>query len=1059
MGDFAPEYDEPKRYLLIGVGPHAKRIYIPHLNELEKEGRARLVCAVDCQGNEQIITEYRDRICASVELAFVPFFTDGMPKSVSEQLSALAHRLRVSCVIISTEPLAHKAYGLWAVSQGFNVIMDKPITTQKGVTTSVEQAYKIAEDYDDLAKAYSELQQRNETMFLISSHRRYHPGLYCTFDMLREVTDRVDCPVTNIISTHCDGMWRLPSEMVDQKYHTFNTGYGKVSHSGYHFLDMVYRFLKSGWTEEKKPDKIEVVSSFMMPNGFQKCFNHEDYKKAFGAETYAKVSKYSDEELEKLMATFGEVDAALQITFIKNNEPICLAQVNLQHNGFSRRSWVTPGADLYKGIGRVKHEFHEIKSGPFQTIVVDSRQANDKHDRSKPSTAKIGTDNHFEVHVFRNSELLGEEKPLVSYSVAELDKRYDSKLPGIYSENVKRGILWEATDFLEGKKNCSELASNLDDHSVPAHIMSAVYVSHVRRISGLNPVVSIDLTYTAKVSPNKGTATASIRGGLEILAKKAPVKAATEVYEIPIDVLSPPRKRALSDAKICQTQRYSDVTHMTIQIWRYLRLRRLQTPQVDVPVINLGADRNFDDAHEKYLYHFKDLLQEGYQKSKHGVYQVWSLDGYILIVTPDLVEELNALGTEVLDFHAASQRRVIGEYEWLKITDSMEAHTILTDLTRQIGTILPSINKEIEYAMECEFPKCQDWTPLAVHPKMLRIMSLVVSLMIVGPTLSRNEEWLMTMAKFVEGIFIAGWELKKYSQFVRPLISRGLVPGVRGVWKQQAVARRLLIPMIRSRRAAEAHAQATGSKYQKPNDMVQWLMDNGAKASPTRTDKNLAELCLVVVFAALHAATQTLVNIVLDLAAHQEYVDQIREEYRTARAKYSGLDDKQALLVNSLSKLDSFMKESQRLNPATLTSFSRLVRRPVTLSTGLHLPAGTHILVPAAMVSLDPVLYPSPNEFRGFRFHEKRASATTADDAHKDQFTTTSPRTMHFGYGRQACPGRFFASAAIKSILVHLLEEFDLRLIDPSAGRPKNMIKGGMNLPSETVELMFRRRK
>ncbi|EHL00643.1 putative Ent-kaurene oxidase [Glarea lozoyensis 74030] len=83
--------------------------------------------------------------------------------------------------------------------------------------------------------------------------------------------------------------------------------------------------------------------------------------------------------------------------------------------------------------------------------------------------------------------------------------------------------------------------------------------------------------------------------------------------------------------------------------------------------------------------------------------------------------------------------------------------------------------------MECEFPKCQDWTPLAVHPKMLRIMSLVVSLMIVGPTLSRNEEWLMTMAKFVEGIFIAGWELKKYSQFVRPLISRGLVPGVRGI--------------------------------------------------------------------------------------------------------------------------------------------------------------------------------------------------------------------------------------------------------------------------------------
>jgi hypothetical protein len=175
----------------------------------------------------------------------------------------------------------------------------------------------------------------------------------------------------------------------------------------------------------------------------------------------------------------------------------------LQHNGFSRRSWIQPGHDLYKGVGRVKHEFHEIKSGPFQTIVIDSRQANDKHDRSKPSTAKIGTDNHFEVHTFRNSDLLGEEEPLKTYSVQDLDRRYDSKLPGIYSENVKRGILWEATDYLEGKKSLEEMVSNLDDHSVPANLMSAVYISHVRRKQGLNPVVSIDLNYPTIVSASK----------------------------------------------------------------------------------------------------------------------------------------------------------------------------------------------------------------------------------------------------------------------------------------------------------------------------------------------------------------------------------------------------------------------------------------------------------------------------------------------------------------------------------------------------------------------------
>ena len=206
------------------------------------------------------------------------------------------------------------------------------------------------------------------------------------------------------------------------------------------------------------------------------------------------------------MIPYGEIDAAIQIFFIQDNQTTTLAQVNLQHNGFTRRSWIEPGADLYKGIGRVKHEFHEIKSGPFQTVVIDTRQANDKHDRSKPSTATIGTDNHFEVHVFRNSDLLGESQPLTTYTVKDLDTRYNSQLPGIYSENVKRGILWEAVDFLEGKKELSEMSSNLEDHSVPAHLMSAVYVSHVRRIAGLNPVVSVDLNYDGDVSPSKTNA-------------------------------------------------------------------------------------------------------------------------------------------------------------------------------------------------------------------------------------------------------------------------------------------------------------------------------------------------------------------------------------------------------------------------------------------------------------------------------------------------------------------------------------------------------------------------
>ena len=431
-----------------------------------------------------------------IELTLVPFFRQVMPRDVENQLNEVVYRLQIDCVIVSTEPECHKPYGLWAVRLGLHVIMDKPITTRMNACNDIDQAAGIASDFEELLKAYNELQTRKKTVFLINSHRRYHPGYQGTRDFISDIRDKTNCPVTSLISTHCDGQWRLPDEIVDQLYHPFKYGYGKVSHSGYHFLDSCYTFFKAGWSSGKHPDEIEMVSTFMRPNGFMSSVTHEEHVQTLGKE-YETTFRYTPEELHWMMMDMGEMDAMLQITFKQNGTVLAIAQLNLFHTGFSRRDWVDQGPtpDLYKGCGRVKHEAHEVRSGPFQTIVIDSRQANDKHDRSKPSTAELGSDNHFEVQTWRNCGVLGEEEPLKVYTVDDLDRRYNTKLPGIYAENIKRGILLEAFDFFEGNTSLDELSSNLPDHSVPATLMSAAYVSHVRRLSGQNPVTRMDLSY------------------------------------------------------------------------------------------------------------------------------------------------------------------------------------------------------------------------------------------------------------------------------------------------------------------------------------------------------------------------------------------------------------------------------------------------------------------------------------------------------------------------------------------------------------------------------------
>lgn len=110
------------------------------------------------------------------------------------------------------------------------------------------------------------------------------------------------------------------------------------------------------------------------------------------------------------------------------------------------------------------------------------------------------------------------------------------------------------------------------------------------------------------------------------------------------------------------------------------------------------------------------------------------------------------------------------------------------------------------------------------------------------------------------------------------------------------------------------------------------------------------------------------------------------------------------------------------------------------------------------MISRDPTVYPSPDKFDGLRFYNRRQAAAGGAAAHRNQFTSTSREQMHFGFGRQACPGRFFGAAAIKCVVLDLVERFDLRLVDEAAGRPRNSVKGAMISPDEKVELLFRRR-
>ena len=280
---FCPQKPEHANVMLIGLGPHARRTYLPHLMRLGPEMGARLAAVVELETRRNESAEILRANRAIATQCFVKSFTGDLPDGVQRQLDKMVKELQINAMIISTEPLVHRAYLDWAIDRGLNVLVDKPLTTRRNVAHDVDQARGLWDDYCQVLERYFQLQlSGSNTCLLVNSHRRFHPGFQHLMKLIEEVRDETGCPVTNIASEHCDGQWRLPSEIVNQNYHPYNQGYGKLSHSGYHCVDMVNCFLKAGLVESKRPDSMAVTSSFVMPAGFVDQVQRADYVRYFG---------------------------------------------------------------------------------------------------------------------------------------------------------------------------------------------------------------------------------------------------------------------------------------------------------------------------------------------------------------------------------------------------------------------------------------------------------------------------------------------------------------------------------------------------------------------------------------------------------------------------------------------------------------------------------------------------------------------------------------------------------------------------------------------------------
>jgi len=363
-------------------------------------------------------------------------------------------------------------------------------------------------------------------------------------------------------------------------------------------------------------------------------------------------------------------------------------------------------------------------------------------------------------------------------------------------------------------------------------------------------------------------------------------------------------------------------------------------------------------------------------------------------------------------------------------------------LTRNIADTFKVVRDELITALDASIPvHGDDWVKVPVEETIQRVVCATSNRVFVGTPLCRDKEYLALNLNFAVNVVKFAAIIGLFPKPLKWIVARMLSNLPSQIRQEMEFIR----PMVEER---FARMEEFGENWEdKPNDMLMWLMSEAKGVE--RTLQGIARRLLVVNFAAIHTSSGAFTNVLYRLLSNPEYVEPLRHEVETVVAEEGWTK----AAMDKMHKIDSFLRETQRLDDIVL--ITRLALRPFTFSNGVTVPAGTLIAVSGTDIHADGEIYTNPEEFDGFRFARLREQ--DGDAVVKHQALSTSGDHLTFGFGRHACPGRFFAVNEVKALLAHVIVTYDIKF-EEGKQTPRSFHIGTVLIPGKG-NAMFRKRQ
>ncbi|KAJ3561250.1 hypothetical protein NP233_g10307 [Leucocoprinus birnbaumii] len=435
-----------------------------------------------------------------------------------------------------------------------------------------------------------------------------------------------------------------------------------------------------------------------------------------------------------------------------------------------------------------------------------------------------------------------------------------------------------------------------------------------------------------------------------------------------------------------------------------------------------------------------NLLQEGYEKFGGRPFKVATPTRWIVVLSGKrYVEDLCKASNDMLSFNEPAIETTQGDYTFGPGLHLHPHHieTIRSSITRNISTKFDDISDEALAALHDYIPHSEEWVSIPAYETLLHLVCRTTNRYLVGLPLCRNIDYLYISEQFTIDVSITAQKINSFPDILKPIAGSLFSVNVKARIK---AAQDILAPVIAERLEQYRRFGLQHDALEK--DVFTWLLESATHDYHLSVE-DIVRRILVINFTSIHTTAVGLIQAVYDLAVHPEFVEEMRQEAERVIGEHGW----SKASLHKMHKIDSFLKESFRLNGGANLLMIRKTIKEWTLSDGTVIPPGTHV-----GVAVDAM-----NKEEGFRFAEMVEGADALISA-KQSLVTLSPEYIVFGNGPHACPGRFLGVNNIKVMFIHILLKYDVQLEDGSLERPSNTYFAASTIPNQEAKLRLRKR-